>query len=311
MFHGLPSRMTQRFILMPIDAGIAGALGGVMPGPKDFFNVGSTLFTNWQQKKYADQAYKRQRADSIEFWNMQNAYNTPEAQMQRFKDAGLNPHLIYGQGNGGNAAPIPTPDTMPVNFREPRLDTNSRNGLAEALMLQADLKIKNAQADNLTVQNEVIRQDAALRRFQAERAGYDLDFERKLTDVSADARRENLRKTRTEIDIMTNRDAREAALNSSNIQEASQRMLTLIEQRKGMPLERGRVAADIDRIRQNIAIMEKEGILKDFEIALRQQGINPNDPLWARYVGMFLSDVYDGKLTPSTIAGSIWKWILK
>ena len=39
-------------------------------------------------------------------WQMQNEYNTPEAQMQRFKDAGLNPHLIYGQGTPGNAQGI-------------------------------------------------------------------------------------------------------------------------------------------------------------------------------------------------------------
>lgn len=31
-----------------------------------------------------------------------NAYNSPKAQMQRYKEAGLNPNLIYGQGTPGN-----------------------------------------------------------------------------------------------------------------------------------------------------------------------------------------------------------------
>lgn len=33
-----------------------------------------------------------------------NAYNAPAQQMARFKEAGLNPHLIYSQGNPGNQA---------------------------------------------------------------------------------------------------------------------------------------------------------------------------------------------------------------
>lgn len=279
-----------------IPSGLAGSIGAI-----------NGAITNWQSQKFSSNMYKRQYRDNIAFWEKQNEYNLPANQMQRFRDAGLNPHLIYGQGNAGNAGPIPTPDVTPVQFREP--DISPRVDGLSALLGQADLRIKAAQADNLETQNAVIRQDAVLRAFQAERAGYDLNFERDLTDVSADARRESLRKLKIENDVLINRDAREAAMNASNVSEAAQRMLTLIEQRKAMPLERGRIRADTDRIRSNIAIMQKDGILKDFEIALRQQGINPNDPLWARYVGMFLSDIYDGKLTPSTIAGSIWSWI--
>lgn len=51
----------------------------------------------------AELAYQR----SVEMWNLQNAYNSPAAQMERFKAAGLNPHLIYGQGNSGNAGTPP------------------------------------------------------------------------------------------------------------------------------------------------------------------------------------------------------------
>lgn len=36
---------------------------------------------------------------NIKNWEMQNAYNTPAAQMLRYAEAGLNPNLIYGQSN--------------------------------------------------------------------------------------------------------------------------------------------------------------------------------------------------------------------
>lgn len=43
----------------------------------------------------------------IDMWNMQNAYNTPAAQMERFKAAGLNPNLVYQMGTPGNASSAP------------------------------------------------------------------------------------------------------------------------------------------------------------------------------------------------------------
>lgn len=65
------------------------------------------------QKAEAELAYQR----SVEMWNMQNLYNTPEAQMNRFKAAGLNPNLIYGQGNAGNAANIPNYQPPSIQYR--------------------------------------------------------------------------------------------------------------------------------------------------------------------------------------------------
>lgn len=48
-----------------------------------------------------------------------NAYNTPAAQMQRFKDAGLNPNLVYTQGTAGNQgspAEFITPEVDPIRI---------------------------------------------------------------------------------------------------------------------------------------------------------------------------------------------------
>lgn len=42
---------------------------------------------------------QQEQAYNLELWNLQNQYNTPEAQMKRFQDAGLNPNLIYSQQN--------------------------------------------------------------------------------------------------------------------------------------------------------------------------------------------------------------------
>jgi len=42
--------------------------------------------------------YDLQRQQALEDWNRQNQYNAPENQMRLYKQAGLNPNLIYGNG---------------------------------------------------------------------------------------------------------------------------------------------------------------------------------------------------------------------
>lgn len=280
------------------DASLLASVAGSAPSTSDMFNSISTLMTNLQQQKFSRKMYERQYKDSIDFWNMQNEYNNPANQMARFKDAGLNPHLIYGRGDSGSASNIQTPDVTPVNFREPRFE-GGRPDIMANLLGQADLRIKGAQADNLTAQNEVIRQDALLRALQAEREGFDLGLKRDLRDVSADAARESLRKTRTEIDLMTNRDAREAAMNASSIQEAAERMITMKAERTMIPYRKGQMSSQMREADERVRQMIKDGTLKDMDIKLKAKGINPNDPMWARIVGQFLDDLINGNRTPS------------
>lgn len=97
-------------------AAVAGAqlIGGLYNAYQDRKtskeNVNKTIAA---QKAEAELAYQR----SVEMWNMQNLYNSPEAQMARFKAAGLNPHLIYGQGNAGNASNIPNYQPANLQYR--------------------------------------------------------------------------------------------------------------------------------------------------------------------------------------------------
>lgn len=89
----------------------SGAIGGVLGAVTGFADSRrqaktaerNTKLTIRANKEAAELAYQRQQ----EMWHMQNAYNSPQAQMQRYQDAGLNPHLIYGQGSPGNASNMP------------------------------------------------------------------------------------------------------------------------------------------------------------------------------------------------------------
>lgn len=45
------------------------------------------------------EATNKANAQELAMWNLNNEYNTPAQQMQRLKDAGLNPALVYGTGS--------------------------------------------------------------------------------------------------------------------------------------------------------------------------------------------------------------------
>lgn len=84
-----------------VGAGLISGLGGLYDTYQRHRDVKSEQEA---RKKEAELAYQR----SVEMWHMQNAYNSPEEQMKRFGAAGLNPHLIYGQGSSGNASGTPS-----------------------------------------------------------------------------------------------------------------------------------------------------------------------------------------------------------
>jgi hypothetical protein len=114
-------------------------------------NVGSQLLTNVQQKRTNLEMYDRQRADALADWNRQNMYNAPETQMKRFKDAGLNPHLIYGQMT--TAQPIKTPDVKAPNYVAPQVDPEGLNVLGK----QYALETQRLQLENMQKQGELIK----------------------------------------------------------------------------------------------------------------------------------------------------------
>lgn len=80
---------------------------------------------NMELSKYAYdrqlQQWRRENQANLDFWHMQNNYNTPAAQMSRYQAAGLNPNLIYGQSNTADqvtAASSPNFDATPVQAEQ-------------------------------------------------------------------------------------------------------------------------------------------------------------------------------------------------
>lgn len=135
--------------LLPIISAIAPAIGGAIQSAFGFRGQKKTNEANMELAKYA---YSK----DLEMWNRANVYNSPEAQMERLKNAGLNPNMVYGSGAVANSA-----GTLP-KYNAPTLDYNYvppvQDSMVGSLNQFQDFQIKQAQINNLREQNKVIRE---------------------------------------------------------------------------------------------------------------------------------------------------------
>jgi hypothetical protein len=218
---------------------------------------------------------------------MQNDYNSPQMQMQRFKEAGLNPNLIYKQTN--EAAPVRSTNYDTPKFNAPTPDLN----MIGAVMGQnADIKLKEAQTNNLAKQNTVIEQDALLRQAQTAgeiaRTTANSDANRRANELqkySLQAAEQNLRKTdvdisKTKLDMLLGfrNDWRQTLANSKSLEEANARIAT-------MAIQNAKTSAERRNIIQFTENLQKDGTLKQLDIDLRRLGIMPSDNIAARLLG--------------------------
>lgn len=86
--------------------GIASSFAGNIASNKNIdTQIAAQQNENQKNREWNLNLAKLQNQWNIDQWNRENAYNSPAAQMARYKAAGLNPDLIYGQSNLSAASP--------------------------------------------------------------------------------------------------------------------------------------------------------------------------------------------------------------
>lgn len=82
----------------PTSTGSSSTFGGAFVN--GLFGLGQSVLNNY----FADKAATRQYNRQLEFWNMQNEYNSPLAQRERLQKAGMNPSGVAGEVASGQQA---------------------------------------------------------------------------------------------------------------------------------------------------------------------------------------------------------------
>lgn len=138
---------------------IPAALGGL-----DFLGG---LFGSKQQQSSNMSIAKYQNDFNYRMWQENNAYNTPAAQMQRYKDAGLNPALMYGQGSPGNSSsPVQSADIKPADvasaYRIAPIANQTAMTMAQIDALKAQTRQTGIVSELKTLELQVMKRNPLL-----------------------------------------------------------------------------------------------------------------------------------------------------
>lgn len=239
----------------------------------------ATATTNRATRKWNEKMYAKQREDSLADWTRQNEYNSPQAQMKRLQEGGLNPNLVYGNGADATAGPVRSTDVKSWNPSAPQINIPA---MTQAFMGQYDMEMKMAQTDNLRTQNTVLLQEVLLKAAQViatttgtENQKFDLALKNELKENSIEVARASLDKIKADTQSTLDENERRAAMQAPNLLTAAENVLNMRSQRASNAAQREEIAA-------RIVNLKKDTRLKELDIALKEQGIQPSDAAWLR-----------------------------
>lgn len=127
----------------------------------------------------------------------QNAYNSPAAQMQRYREAGLNPNLIYSQGSPGNQPGVVSTES-PVG-KINALDTLARMYAIEDLKQGIELKKDQGAAIRQGTYNATL--DAVVKRAAGTQAQALAEYAPELSKYQVEGKRAAVRKLIVDADV--------------------------------------------------------------------------------------------------------------
>lgn len=264
---------------MPFPVAAAIAAGSALAGTGiDALQTGNQ---NRKNRAFTEYMYNKQVQTNRDFWDAQNNYNSPEAVMNRNREAGLNPNFGLVDGQGGAAAgSIASPDVGNFKYESPQ----SGGGIAEAgnklaqyqlfernKLVNEGLELDNA---NKATQNELYNQDLIIKQFNAQIRGIDFSAAEQMKKGQLDALDISNKQGRANLTYSLNEEQRRAATNTSNLKEAVARVLSL---------EVGAREAE-----QRIKNLGKDEEIKRMELQMRELGVQPGSADWMYTVGMFI-----------------------
>lgn len=251
---------------LPMVGSIANAIGNIGTARK---NRRFTREENERQRQWSTQQWERQNQASIDFWKMQNAYNDPAAQMERLKNAGLNPNLVYGSGADATAGPISTHSAS-----QPRTSAEKATNAVGGSIFDF-LNVKQAQAN-------IARTEAETKAVETKTAG--TAFDNKVKQLFGVERM--VQRQERELSMLKTRDRK--AMADLDVYLASGFLPnTARNDPKNPAVIAARAGYDsavqaLQNARKLGDIRQFESIVKKFEARLAKQGIPRDSGIWSK-----------------------------
>lgn len=264
---------------------------GLISAGSQAANGVTQMLQNRANRRFAEKQTNQARQWALEDWQSQNEYNSPRAQMQRLQEAGLNPNLVYGTGAATQAVqPIKSTEQKSYQGQAPNFD------FSQSLFTGVDLAAKKAQVDLLEVQKTVAINNAALlaQKSASEvinqaKSKFSLENAQKLQAGSLQLQQLNLQKLEQDIDLDQKRmvlslsaNDRQNMLAANSLQEAAQRIAESKSRIRLNQFEGEKKQSETRKTDEIIKLMGKDQELRELDLKLKREGLQPSDPTWQR-----------------------------
>jgi len=237
---------------------------------------------NYETRKYNWDMYNQQRSDYWEDVVYNQKYNSPEAQMARLKQAGLNPNLVYGKGadavmqsspQSTHALPYSPKPTGVVNF-----DAGS------VLGSYVQMRAQNAQLDQVRAQTQLLETQKLLAIAQTGKTIQDTDTSKftlgqsqRLADTNAQALQLTVDKMSQDLDLRRQENARAWETQTEQI-------LNMQKSRAKTDADMKKIDADIENMKNDIDLRRK--------MLEYQKSADSKAPFWYKEIKEILTGKY-------------------
>lgn len=250
------------------------------------------------------QQFALERKFATEDWEKQNQYNSPEQQMNRLRQAGLNPNLVYGKGADNTAMAISRTTSTPPQAIAPKRDMSGRlmnvasaaNDFGQTLGNYYQTQNIQAQTDNLYAQNALLAKEGYLKdaelvdkTYSGKHKEFDLNLKQSLKDNIIEKSRLDNVKTRADTQYTLDENERKKLSSSLDLKKTlSEIALNKVHELKTqlessrIPLEKSKIQQEIEASKAIIEVTRSDALMKQLQLQMAQNGVMPNDPWYYR-----------------------------
>lgn len=246
-----------------------------------------------RSRAWSEMMDERQWNRNLEQWHRQNEYNSPAAQMERFREAGLNPAFMYGKGSAGSglAGAVPTTDPKKPDFPVPQVANfqDIGNQMVNSRLAQSraeEVRSQNIERFVRTAGQRISNKFQKL-ALQSQLDGIKIQNDQRSQDMWFQ-REENYRRN---------------IANSQSIKESLTKILSMEKSMQRDDAEIKKINALINQINVSAAVDAEE-------LRLRKRNMSFRDSILMRNVGTVIDYLMDpaGREDVATKVNNLLKW---
>ncbi len=246
------------------------------------------------------QIFQEQQQFNKEQFDRQLEYSVPANQMQRYRDAGINPYIAVGQISSGTpSSALTSVSSAPMQSSQVQPNTAIGDGLqnlgaivqaySQAKLADSQARLNDANAKYVDRKSEAeifnINNQGRLFGFQSDNSKFDFDLKSdtrentiKLSDMSlsqAEAYIDNLKKQSDALDIANSRNRRYDMLEDQYLQQTMEANLDKILADVALTKEQKEVARSVKELNDYDRQTYKPGVLANerSNIAVRRREV--------------------------------------